>query len=59
MKRYVIVNEANALSEAMSREEAIARVKDLTSQGVNAYIVSEAEGNRISLSGTFNTPKWE
>lgn len=59
MKKYVIVNEANALSESLTREEAISKVKELNSQGVNAYIVSEAEGNRIRLSGTFNTPKWE
>lgn len=59
MKKYVIVNEANALSESLTREEAISKVKDLNSQGVSAYIVSEAEGNRIRLQGSFNTPKWE
>lgn len=59
MKRYVIVNEADALSESLTREEAISMIKGLNAQGVNAYIVSEAEANRIRLQGTFNTPKWE
>ncbi len=59
-KKYVVVGEKdNSISKPMSREEAINKVKDLASEGLEYYIVTEEEGQRIKQSGKFNRPKWE
>lgn len=54
--KYVIKTE-NGLSQSMTREEAIEKVKNYSNQGISAYIVSEDEGERIKNS-KWNTPKW-
>ncbi|KAB3525832.1 hypothetical protein [Alkaliphilus serpentinus] len=58
MNRYVIRTE-NGTSTEMTREEAIQRVKEYEQQGINAYIISVDEENRIqALGNEFNKPKW-
>jgi hypothetical protein len=55
-KKYVIRTDAS-ISQLMTREEAIEKVKEYDQQGVSAYIVSEEESNRIK-EGELRTPKW-
>lgn len=55
-KRYVVRTDA-AISEPMTREEAIKQAKNYDQQGISAYIVSEEEGQRLKNS-EFHTPKW-
>ncbi len=55
-KKYVICTDAS-ISQPMTRDEAIKKVKEYDQQGVSAYIVSEEEGSRIKDS-EFRTPKW-
>jgi len=55
-EKYVIKTE-NGISECMPREEAIEKVKKYSNQGIEAYIVSEDEGERIKKS-KWNKPKW-
>lgn len=55
-KRYVVRTDA-AISEPMTREEALKQVKNYDQQGISAYIISEEEGQRLKNS-TFHTPKW-
>ncbi len=54
-----MVRTENGLSEAIARDEAIKRVKEYADQGIEAYIVSQDEGERIKASGNqFNKPTW-
>lgn len=55
-EKYVIKTE-DGISECMTREEAIQKVKNYSNQGIKAYIVSEDEGERIKKS-KWNQPKW-
>ncbi|MCT4621674.1 MAG: hypothetical protein N4A62_20090 [Marinisporobacter sp.] len=55
-KRYVVRTDEK-ISDAMSREEAIKKVKEYHHQGMGAYIVSEDEGERLK-NNHWNTPKW-
>ncbi|WP_165000442.1 hypothetical protein [Anaerophilus nitritogenes] len=55
-KKYVIKTH-QSISEPMSRQEAIKKVKEYDKEGTTAYIVSQEEGERIKDSN-FNTPKW-
>lgn len=55
-KKYVVRTDA-AISEPMSREEAIQMARKYDQEGISAYIVSEEEGKRMKNS-RFNTPKW-
>ncbi|WP_199872959.1 hypothetical protein [Inediibacterium massiliense] len=55
-KKYVIQTD-QSISKPMSRQEAIKQVRKYDKEGINAYIVSQAEGERIKDSH-FHTPKW-
>lgn len=58
--RYVLYNENGVLENVMSREEAIEKAKQYFEHGINAYIVSETEDERIQKSKEgFQPPKWE
>ncbi|MBS4537237.1 hypothetical protein GOQ27_02125 [Clostridium sp. D2Q-11] len=57
MEKYIVRTDKE-LSEPMARNEAIKMVKSYADNGVEAYIVSEDEGNRLKNS-EFNRPKWE
>ncbi|WP_049765334.1 hypothetical protein [Alkaliphilus metalliredigens] len=59
MQHKFMVRTDRGLSKPIPRAEAIEMVKDYSSQGVEAYIVSEDEGKRIEKNNNqFNTPKW-
>ncbi|WP_026477130.1 hypothetical protein [Alkaliphilus transvaalensis] len=59
MEQKFMVRTENGLSEAIARDEAIKRVKEYADQGIEAYIVSQDEGERIKASGNqFNKPTW-
>lgn len=54
-----MVRTESGLSDPISREEALNKVKEYARQGVEAYIVSEDEGRRIKEGGNrFNKPTW-
>ncbi|WP_242876962.1 hypothetical protein [Alkaliphilus peptidifermentans] len=54
-----MIRTDSSISDAMPRSEAIKVVKEYEKNGINAYIVSEDEGNRLKENGNkFNTPKW-
>lgn len=57
MKEKYVVKTDKGFSEPMSREAAISKVKTYSNEGVNAYIVSEDEGERIKKSN-WNPPTW-
>ncbi len=59
MEQKFMVRTEKGLSEAITREEAINKVKEYAHQGIEAYIVSEDEGERIKAGGNkFNKPTW-
>jgi len=57
MKEKYIVRTDNVISKPMDRDNAIKMVKDYSSQGINAYIVSEDEGKRLENS-KWHPPSW-
>lgn len=58
--KYTIFSENGVLENVMSRDEAIEKVKQYHEHGVDAYIVSEIEGQRIQENKeAFQRPKWE
>lgn len=57
MDKQYVVRTDSAISQPMSREEAIKKAREYDHQGVVAYIVSEDEGERLKGSA-FNIPKW-
>ncbi|PAB59540.1 hypothetical protein [Anaeromicrobium sediminis] len=58
MDRDYVIYAQNDISSPMSREEAIAKVKEYAHKGVDAYIMSREEGERVKFSNEFNTPEW-
>lgn len=57
-QKYMVCTESN-ISQPLSRQDAITRVKELEKDGVNAYIVSKDEGERILRShDKLHTPRW-
>ncbi|MBM7616059.1 hypothetical protein [Alkaliphilus hydrothermalis] len=59
MNQKFMIRTENGLSDPITREEALKRVKEYAHQGVEAYIVSEDEGQRIKAAGNkFNKPTW-
>lgn len=57
MERYIVRTDEE-LTPPMSRQEAISLVKKYSDEGIEAYIVSEDEGERLKNS-KFNKPKWD
>jgi|GEM_PF-825443 len=56
--KYMVCTESN-ISQPLSRQEAISKVKELEKDGINAYIVSQDEGERIKKSHEkLHTPRW-
>lgn len=57
-QKYMVCTDGN-ISQPLSRQEAISRVKELERDGINAYIVSQDEGERIKKSHEkLHTPRW-
>ncbi|OPJ57042.1 hypothetical protein [Alkalithermobacter paradoxus] len=57
--KYVIIrSDTKSISEAMTKSEAISKIKEYDKEGISAYIVSQDEGDRIKKSN-FNIPKWD
>ncbi|AOY76198.1 hypothetical protein [Clostridium formicaceticum] len=58
--KYMIYTEEGVLENSITRDEAIEKVKQYHEQGIDAYIVSQTEGERMKQKGeTFYPPKWE
>ncbi len=56
--KYMVCTENN-ISQPLNRQAAINRVKELERSGVNAYIISQDEGERIKKShDKLHTPRW-
>ena len=56
--KYMVCTERD-ISQPLSRHDAISKVKELEKDGVNAYIVSQDEGERIKKSHEkLHTPRW-
>lgn len=58
MDREYVIYANSDISSPMSREEAIAKVKEYAHEGVDAYIMSKEEGDRVKSSHEFNIPEW-
>ncbi|GAB6086798.1 hypothetical protein [Alkaliphilus crotonatoxidans] len=57
-QKFVIRTEAG-ISSPMGRDQAIEMVKQYARDGIEAYILSEDEGERIkAFNNEFNPPKW-
>ncbi|SET67342.1 hypothetical protein SAMN05660297_03102 [Natronincola peptidivorans] len=58
--RYMLYTQNGVLENVMSRDEAIEKVKQYQEHGIDVYIVSETEGQRIMENNDeFHRPKWE
>ncbi len=59
MEQKYMVCTVNNISQPLDRQAAISRVKELERNGVDAYIVSKDEGERIKKShDKLHTPRW-
>lgn len=57
-QKYMVCTEGN-ISQPLPRQAAINKVKELELEGINAYIVSQDEGERIKKSHEkLHTPRW-
>ncbi|AKL94272.1 hypothetical protein CACET_c07620 [Clostridium aceticum] len=58
--KYMIYTQEGILENSVTRDEAIEKVKQYHEHGIDAYIVSQTEGERIKEKGEeFHLPKWE